>query len=167
MAKSVNIIILASALCLFSLLGIAYSTPTGLTVVGKVYCDTCRIQFRTKLSTDINGAKVKLECRESEGGSVTYSKDGITDGTGTYKIEVEGDHEEENCEVNLVSSPDTNCNQISRPKGKDLGAKISLTTNNGISSNERQANDLGFLNNERLPGCNEILRSIGLTQEDI
>ena len=52
MAKS--IIILASALCFLSLLGFA-ACENRFFVEGKVYCDTCRAQFVTKVSEYMQG----------------------------------------------------------------------------------------------------------------
>lgn len=54
MTKSV--LILASALCFLSLLGFAYCETPRLFVEGKVYCDTCRAQFVTRVSHYINGS---------------------------------------------------------------------------------------------------------------
>lgn len=52
MAKS--IIIQASALYFLSLLGFAYCKDRFF-VEGKVYCDTCRTQFVTRISTYMKG----------------------------------------------------------------------------------------------------------------
>ncbi|GMN43557.1 hypothetical protein TIFTF001_012767 [Ficus carica] len=160
MTKSV--LILASALCFLSLLGFAYCETPRLFVEGKVYCDTCRAQFVTRVSHYINGAKVRLECRESEGGSVTYSSDSITDETGTYKIVVDGDHEEELCEVQLLKSSIPDCSEISKDPFNKLNARVSLTSNNGMSSPVRQANPLGFLKKTSLAECPEVLKELGI-----
>ncbi|EXB94630.1 hypothetical protein L484_005787 [Morus notabilis] len=165
MTKSV--IIIASALCFMSLLGFAYCDTPHLIVEGRVYCDTCRAQFVTKVSNYIKGAKVRLECRESEGGSVTYSNDGVTDESGTYRIAVDGDHEEEVCEVKLVKSSVPDCSEISNDPYNKLNARVSLTSNNGITSPVRQANPLGFLKKNSLPECPEVLRELGITPEGL
>jgi hypothetical protein len=52
MAKS--IIIQAAALCFLSLLGFAYCEDRFF-VEGRVYCDTCRTQFVTKLTKYMKG----------------------------------------------------------------------------------------------------------------
>ncbi|GMY37535.1 Pollen allergen Ole e 1 family [Fagus crenata] len=164
MAKS--IIILASALCFLSLLGFAVC-ENRFFVEGKVYCDTCRAQFVTKVSEYMQGAKVKIECRDREGGSVTYSSDAETDASGTYRLPVDGDHEEEICEVVLVKSSNPDCSEVSKDPFLKKSARVSLTKNNGITTPVRLANPLGFLKKEPLASCPEVLRELGLSSADI
>ncbi|KAF8364754.1 hypothetical protein HHK36_023536 [Tetracentron sinense] len=147
-----------SALCFLSLLGFAYADSL-FYVQGKVYCDTCRAQFETKVSEYIPGAKVRLECKDREGGQPTYSIDGETDATGTYRLPVEGDHEEEICEVVLVKSSNPDCAE--RLPGRDR-ARVLVTANNGISSAARFANSLGFMKKEALPQCPQVLKELGI-----
>ncbi|KAH7544970.1 olee1-like protein [Ziziphus jujuba] len=161
-----SVIVLASTLCFLSLLGSAFC-ETKLFVEGKIYCDTCRTQFVTRVSEYIKGAKVRLECREREGGSITYSKEAETDEKGGYRIAVEGEHEEEICEIVLVKSPNPDCAEIHREANHDMNARVSLTSHNGISTPVREANPLGFLKKERLPICTEVLRELGITSEGI
>ncbi|WCJ28585.1 Pollen Ole e 1 allergen and extensin family protein [Euphorbia peplus] len=162
MAKSTNSFgFLAYAICFLSLFCFAYGEE--LMVEGKVYCDTCRVQFITKLSTFIEGATVKLECKDREGGKVTFSKEATTDKAGHYEIKVEGDHEEELCEVVAVKSPQSDCNEMSKDKYNRNAARISLTSHNGIASGKREANPTGFLKKGRLPECVEVLREMGIT----
>ncbi|PON41366.1 Pollen allergen Ole e 1 family [Parasponia andersonii] len=165
MAKSV--IIFASALCFLSLLGFAYCETPRLFVEGKVYCDTCRTQFVTRVTEYMKGAKVRLECRDNEGGSVTYSAEAETDASGTYRIPVDGDHEEEICEIQLVKSSSPDCSEVSNDPYNKLSARVSITSNNGIASPVRQANPLGFLKKEPLPECSEVLRELGITAEGL
>lgn len=47
-------LLVAAALCLSSLLGFAYGHEK-FTVIGKVYCDTCRVDFETKVSYGLPG----------------------------------------------------------------------------------------------------------------
>lgn len=60
MAKS-STIILASALCFLSLIGNAYGEEKQkkLEVDGIVFCDSCRIQFVTRISELIKGLYVR------------------------------------------------------------------------------------------------------------
>lgn len=111
------------------------------------------------------GATVRVECKENDGGNVTFSKEAVTDASGSYKVEVDGDHEEELCEVKLVRSPRPDCSEIDKEDYLEQAARISITNNNGIVSNVRNANPLGFLKKERLPACAEVLKELGV-QED-
>lgn len=108
-----------------------------------------------------------MECREREGGSITYSNEVETDENGAYRIPVEGEHEEEICEIVLVKSPNPDCSEIHREANHDMNARISLTSHNGISTPVREANPLGFLKKDRLPICTEVLRELGITAEGI
>lgn len=111
------------------------------------------------------GASVRVECKEIEGGKVTFSKEALTDGSGSYKVEVDGDHEEEVCEVVLVKSSKPDCTEVDKESHLAQAARVSITRNNGITSPVRSANPLGFLKKERLPVCKEVLRELGL-QDD-
>ncbi|XWS19698.1 hypothetical protein CRYUN_Cryun31cG0038300 [Craigia yunnanensis] len=165
MATSLKaIFFLASALCFLSLLGIVHaeSTPQFF-VEGKVYCDNCRAQFVTRISKYMEGAKVRLECKDLEGGKLTYFVDGETDASGTYRLKVEGDHEEEICEVALIESSDPECSEIDKENYLRKSARVSLTKENGISSDSRISNPLGFMVKERVPECTEVLRELGIT----
>ncbi|CAK9311242.1 unnamed protein product [Citrullus colocynthis] len=162
MAKS--IILLVSALSLMSLLNLASSEKDRFFVEGKVYCDTCRVQFFTKVSKFLEGATVKLVCKEIEGGSVTFSKEAVTDKTGSYSIEADGDHEEELCEVSLVKSNDSDCDEISLEKYEHM-ARVSITNNSGITNPVRLANPLAFMKKDKLPECKEVLRELGFDEE--
>jgi len=164
MAKST--IILASALCFLSLLASVYSDDRFF-VEGRVYCDTCRAQFITKLTEYIEGATVKLECRDREGGNLTYSTEAATNKTGTYSIPVDGDHENEICDVALVKSSRDDCSEISHDLFLKKTARISLTKNNGIATPVRLANPLGFLKKVPLPECKKVLLELGITASDL
>ncbi|GAV89872.1 Pollen_Ole_e_I domain-containing protein [Cephalotus follicularis] len=156
------IILLVSALCLFSLLSIAHGDERFF-VEGKIYCDTCRAQFITRASQYMKGAKVRLECRDREGGSLTFSVEGETDESGTYRLQVEGDHEEEICEIVPLKSGNPDCNEVNQDYFLRKSARISLTKNNGIASPVRAANPLGFMKKEPLPECPEVLKELGIT----
>ncbi|KAI3414802.1 uncharacterized protein J3R85_015841 [Psidium guajava] len=163
MAKSLKaILFLASALCFLSLLGAVYGDDRFF-VEGKVYCDTCRTQFITKVSKDMAGAKVRLECRDREGGAVTYSIEGVTDNTGTYRLPVDGEHEEEICEIVLAKSSQPGCEEVSNDAFLRKSARISLTKNNGMATPVRQANPLGYMKKEPLAECTEVLKELGMT----
>ncbi|XP_058092674.1 olee1-like protein [Magnolia sinica] len=128
-------------------------------VEGKVYCDTYRIRFKTRVSENIAGAKVRIECIDRSTGLMTYSIGGLTDESGTYWIPVEGDHQADICEVVAIGSNHPNCNEV------DLGrdrARVLLTKNNGISSHSRYVNALGFMKKETLDVCPDIFKELGM-----
>ncbi|KAF6176071.1 hypothetical protein GIB67_000165 [Kingdonia uniflora] len=164
MAKSSQaVILLASALCFLSLLSLAQSEEN-LFVSGKVYCDTCRVAFETQLSKYIPGAKIRLQCRDRDAGQPTYSLDGATDTTGTYKLPITGEHVDEICEVILLQSPLADCNEIA--VGRDR-ARILVSANNGITDPIRYANSLGFSSKVPVAGCDEVLRAMGLVRQEL
>lgn len=55
--KMAKAILLLSALCIVALANFAHCHPEVVDVEGKVYCDTCRVQFETKLSENLEGTK--------------------------------------------------------------------------------------------------------------
>ncbi|KAH9669984.1 protein DOWNSTREAM OF FLC [Citrus sinensis] len=76
---------------------------------GRVYCDTCRCGFETSATTYIQGARVRIECKDRNSLNLKYSVDGDTDSTGTYNIHVDGDHQDQICYVKLISSSLADC----------------------------------------------------------
>ena len=108
---------------------------------------------------------MKLQCKGKDGESITYSKESETNQQGRYSIEVESDHEEEECEVVLVSSPDEDCNQINHDLYQQTSARISLIQHNGIAGPVRIPNPLGFMKKEAAPECPEVLKELGLTPD--
>ncbi|KAG9456898.1 hypothetical protein H6P81_001406 [Aristolochia fimbriata] len=151
MAKSRSLALIA-ALCWVSTFSIAYASH--FIVEGKVYCDTCCAGFETYATYYIPEAKVNLECKNRSTHLVTFNGEGVTDATGTYQVEVTGDHEEDVCEVSLVSSPVKGCKEAAKGRKK---APVLLTKNNGIVSDIRYANPLGFYKNDPLHICPKVL----------
>lgn len=105
---------------------------------------------------------MRLECREREGGKMTFNVDGETDHTGTYHLPVSGDHEEEICEINLIKSPFPDCSEIPKGGYSKAVARVSLTSNSGLATNVRLANPIGFMKKEPLAECREILDELGV-----
>ena len=105
---------------------------------------------------------MRVECKEFEGGNTTFSKEAVTDASGTYRVEVDGDHEEELCEVVLVKSSREDCDEINNQSHLYLAARISITANNGIVSPVRNANPLGFLKKTPKPECPDVLKELGI-----
>lgn len=65
------------------------------------------------------------------------------------------DHEDQLCEAVLVSSPQRGCATVD--PGRDRSAVI-LTSNNGIVSDNRYANSMGFLKDYPMSGCTQLLQ---------
>ncbi|KAL9232155.1 hypothetical protein vseg_007294 [Gypsophila vaccaria] len=165
MAKSQTMSMAAVAVvCLLSLAGVAYAAPADnrFSVQGMVYCDTCRIQFMSRVSHMLEGATVKLECRNITAGTVTFSADTVTNKLGMYTIPVDGDHEDDICQINLVKSPKDDCSEIPTDIYSQQSAQISLTSNNGEATPVRNANPLGFMRKDPLAECPEVLKELDL-----
>ncbi|KAL2339878.1 hypothetical protein Fmac_007818 [Flemingia macrophylla] len=125
------------------------------TVQGRVYCDLCRAGFETTATTYIAGAEVMLQCKSRVSNEVVYTKKGWTDSTGTYTINVDEDHSDQVCNAKLLSSPHPRCKHAT--PGRDE-ALVILTRNNGIASDNRFANAMGFMSEDVASGCAEILK---------
>ncbi|KAK8660178.1 hypothetical protein V6N13_051112 [Hibiscus sabdariffa] len=157
MAKASVMTVAIMAICLWSLISFALAADK-FNVVGKVYCDTCRVEFETKLSEPIPGAWVKLECRKVNDEVVTLSREAVTNATGGYNIPVEGEHEEQICEVRVDKSPRADCNEKMEAWEK---AQVQLSSQDGLAQPIRTANNLGFRKKEPLPGCAQLLKKMG------
>uniref|UniRef100_A0A7N0V0M5 Uncharacterized protein n=1 Tax=Kalanchoe fedtschenkoi TaxID=63787 RepID=A0A7N0V0M5_KALFE len=148
---------LAVALTFASLLAYTHATDA-LLVQGKVYCDTCRVGFETKLTEYLAGAKIVLECRQRETGQLTFSEEGVTDATGTYLIEVGGEHEEDICEVRPTKSPRPDCADAAAWEK----ARVLLTKHNGAITPVRYVNSVAFTKKAAVHGCVDALKELGL-----
>ncbi|XP_038718602.1 protein DOWNSTREAM OF FLC-like [Tripterygium wilfordii] len=152
---------MARALLLFALFVLpalvtaARPTRNPFAVEGCVYCDTCRAGFETPKTTYIAGATVRVECKDRKSLDLVYSKQGKTDSTGTYKIFVTEDHADQICDAMVVHSPQHDCKTPAA--GRDR-ARVVLTRNNGIASDNRFANAMGFVKDEAVSGCTELLQ---------
>ncbi|KAG5018982.1 hypothetical protein AAZX31_06G100900 [Glycine max] len=124
-------------------------------VKGRVYCDPCRAGFETSATTYIAGAEIMLQCKSRVSNEVVYTKKGYTDSTGAYTMYVDEDHADQICSAKLVSSPHPQCKEVT--PGRDE-AVVILTRYNGIASDDRFANAMGFMSQEVASGCAEVLR---------
>ncbi|CAA7057756.1 unnamed protein product [Microthlaspi erraticum] len=159
MSKAVLVVVL----CFLPVLAMAIRPNKNPFVVrGRVYCDTCLAGFETPASTYIPGAVVRLECKDRRTMELKYTHDAKTDSTGSYKILVSEDHEDQFCDTILVSSSQLRCSNVS--PGHDR-ARVTLTRFNGIASDERFANNLAFLRDAELPGCSEIMKQYQETDD--
>ncbi|ONK58828.1 uncharacterized protein A4U43_C08F160 [Asparagus officinalis] len=152
------------ALCLLScFVVIALANTSGsFTIQGRVYCDTCRAGFETSATEYVEGAKVKVECKNYTTGETTQEADGVTDASGTYNIPIMRNHEIEICEVALISSSRKDCDEI---KPDRQSARVILAHDTGIASDIRYANSLGFLKKEPLPACGSLLQIYALADD--
>nr|BAK06698.1 predicted protein [Hordeum vulgare subsp. vulgare] len=163
---SLRILSVIAVVAIFALADTAVANDRDLPdyiVQGRVYCDTCRAGFETNVTEYIKGAKVRLECRRFGTDKLERSIDGVTDESGTYKIELKDSHPEDICEMVLVQSPLPNCNEIQALRNR---AEIVLSRNVGISDNIRLANPLGYLKDKPLPVCPDLLKMFNLTTDD-
>ncbi|KAF5735011.1 putative Anther-specific protein LAT52 precursor [Tripterygium wilfordii] len=180
MAKNVaaTTLFMAAVLCFSSLVSASARAPAStparapasapvsndiLYVEGRVYCDTCRVQFETKLTEYMEAASVRLQCRNRTSDKITYTFEELTDSNGIYHIPVEGDHEEEICEVKLLKSSRDDCSERATRR---LTGRVLITKNVGVATPIRYANSLGFMKKEPLPGCTQELQRMGFLPLD-
>ncbi|PSS17411.1 Protein DOWNSTREAM OF FLC like [Actinidia chinensis var. chinensis] len=157
-------LMLVMALCVLPALVIATRPVANpLILEGQVYCDTCRAGFETSATTPIAGAKVRVECKDRKTEELLYTIDSTTDSTGKYKIVVREDHGDQLCDCNLVSSPQSDCATVD--PGRDR-ARVILTRNNGMASNNRFANAMGFMRDQPMSGCHQLLQQYQQEYED-
>ncbi|MCD9645906.1 hypothetical protein HAX54_035262 [Datura stramonium] len=151
------------AICLLSA-SIASATfvSNPFLVKGKAYCDTCRCGFETPATKYLAGAKVRIECRHRVTEAPTYTFEGVTNSKGEYNILVKSDHGDDICDVVLVKSSDPTC---AKPNAGRDRSRVILTRNNGMISDIRFANAMGFLRDEPLSSCTQILQQYHLTDD--
>ncbi|XP_026413031.1 olee1-like protein [Papaver somniferum] len=124
---------------------------------------SCR--FETEISEPIKGAKVGLECRNKEGGNITYTaEDVVTDEDGMYSVVINGDHEDDICKVLLKESPRSDCNEVVPTRNQ---GHVAITDNNDIDSPIRFMNSFAFLKKEPLSNCSKVIANLGITPDDI
>ncbi|CAH2050655.1 unnamed protein product [Thlaspi arvense] len=155
-------VLLFLVLCVLSELVKGRMLGNPFLVRGRVYCDTCRAGFETEASHGIPGARVRIECKERATMQLTYSIEGVTDSTGTYNIKVRGDRGDEVCDARLISSSQFECSETD--PGRDR-ARVILTRNNGVASDTRFANALGFFRIEPMSGCTMVLQKYQETND--
>ncbi|KAL9275360.1 Olee1-like protein [Drosera capensis] len=165
MANPQTFVVIATTLYFLSLVGISQCVVDRFFVEGQVYCDTCRAEFVTRVTEYLKGAKVRLECRNITGGDLTYTADAVTDKQGRYSIAVDGDYEDDVCEVLLQKSPREDCSEIPTDSFTRMAAKVPLTSNNGVVDPIRYANPLGFIIRKPLPECPEVFKELGLDEQ--
>ncbi|XP_022853914.1 major pollen allergen Lig v 1-like [Olea europaea var. sylvestris] len=133
-------------------------------VQGQIYCDTCRAGFITELSEFIAGAGVRLQCRDSKKGNITFTEVGYTRAEGLYSMLIERDHKNEFCEVNLPSSSRKDCDEIPIEGWVRPSLRFILNTVNGTT---RTIKPLGFFKNKALPKCPQVFNKLGMYPPDL
>ncbi|EEF29251.1 protein DOWNSTREAM OF FLC [Ricinus communis] len=151
------VLFFALSLCVLPSLVSARLVGRPFHIKGRVYCDTCRCGFETKKTTYIPGARVRIECEDRTTLRLKYSVEGETDETGTYNILVEDDHQDQICYAALVSSPWPSCNTADPGRSR---AHVVVTRNNGAISDLHFANSMGFLRNQAMSGCTELVKQL-------
>lgn len=155
MARAVAII---SAVCILALANyVQCGPPERFNVRGKVYCDTCRVQFPTRISQYMEGVVVRLDCKNIENGTLTYTVQGETKEEGKYSLNVEGEHENDVCEVTVVKSPREDCKETVAGLEK---ARVVCTENVGMDTSLRYANPLFFMKDKADERCPQVLAEI-------
>ncbi|KAK4347233.1 hypothetical protein RND71_033572 [Anisodus tanguticus] len=155
MGKS-RVIFIASAICLFSLIGItqAYDELIFIKFVleGIVYCDPCRSEFKTNLSQPHADARVGMQCRHPEDEKVSITVSASTNSSEYYHMLISGYHENEICETFLIRSPREDCSEIPTEGHARESSRVTLT-NNGMPGKYCTVNPLFFLAKKAAPEC--------------
>ncbi|KAI4317240.1 hypothetical protein L6164_025129 [Bauhinia variegata] len=124
-------------------------------VKGRVYCDTCQAGFETNVTTYIEGARVRVQCKDSKSLQTVYSVEAKTDKTGTYYVTVKGDRLDQMCECVLLSCSLAGCN--SADPGRSKSTIVLSRTENGILNTLQYANAMGCFKDKPLPVCSQLL----------
>ncbi|KAI3451129.1 hypothetical protein Pfo_007794 [Paulownia fortunei] len=154
--KMAKILLVLFAVCVLPAIVSARFVGDPFLVKGSVYCDTCRCGYETDATKYMAGATVRIECRDRDTAQLTYTKEAVTDSTGQYSVLVQSDRGDDFCDAVLVKSSDPECSTPN--EGRDR-ARVILTRNNGMISNTRFANNMGFLKNTPLANCARSSRS--------
>lgn len=148
-------------ICLMAVVGINGQSveEKSFFVSGKVFCDTCQCGFITEASHYISGSRVAVRCMDEADKQVFYREE-KTDDNGFFRIRVDGDHDQDRCTAEALSSP-TGCNT----HAYENVAPVYLTHNNGISSNERFTGPFAFKSKEVLAVCQSVMKQYTMLDE--
>ncbi|KAG6397469.1 hypothetical protein SASPL_143636 [Salvia splendens] len=129
---------------------------------GSVYCDTCRCGYETDATEYMAGATIRIECRGKDSDKITFTTEAVTGPDGRWSVDVTSDLGDDTCDAVLVKSANPEC--ATPNAGRDR-ARVILTRNNGMTSNIRYANNMGFLKRTPLANCAQILQKYQETEE--
>ncbi|CAN8234041.1 unnamed protein product [Cochlearia groenlandica] len=165
MAKLVMLMIL----CILPAIAIAARRPSigknTMVVQGRTYCETCKFGFETvESSYFMPGATVKLVCKNRNTMEEIYTDETVSDKQGNYKFVVHQDHKDEMCDVKLVKSSDPSCSKIS--PGREQ-SRVILNHYNGIASQIRHANNMGFEKDVADVFCSELIKKYQVDEDDV
>ncbi|XP_047967845.1 protein DOWNSTREAM OF FLC-like [Salvia hispanica] len=129
---------------------------------GSVYCDTCRCGYETDATEYMAGATIRIECHGKDSDKITFTTEAVTGPDGRWSVDVTSDRGDDTCDAVLVKSDNPEC--ATPNAGRDR-ARVILTRNNGMTSNIRYANNMGFLKRTPLANCAQILQKYQETEE--
>ncbi|KAL9274691.1 DOWNSTREAM OF FLC-like protein [Drosera capensis] len=166
MARQMSTMMMAAAavavMCVASVCA-ARPVADPYSVEGRVYCDTCQAGFETSATTYIKGAKVRVDCTDRYTQELLYTAEGTTDSAGQFKILINEDQGDRVCDTILVSSPQSDCKLADPGRHR---SRIILNSNNGMISRRRFSNSLGFVKDQPLAACAQVLLQYQLTKDD-
>ncbi|GER47606.1 pollen Ole e 1 allergen and extensin family protein [Striga asiatica] len=153
------------ALCVVPSIVSASFNGDQLMLKGSVYGDTCLCGYETKASRPLAAAVGKILCtKRTDPTQVTYQKEFVTKSDGTYEVLIDGDFGNDVCNVIAVKSADP---EFGKPSSGRDQARVILTRNNGMSTNVRFANAIGFDRSSPLDICGEILKQYEETETNV
>ena len=110
------------------------------------------------------GATVKLVCRDRKTMKELYTDVATSNRHGKYMFVVHEDHKDEMCDVMLVKSSDKGCSKIS--KGREQ-SRVILNHYNGIASQIRHANNMGFEKDVSDVFCSELIKKYQVDEDEV
>ncbi|KAI4349766.1 hypothetical protein L6164_010323 [Bauhinia variegata] len=137
--------LIVSAVCFSSLIDLARANNVKYYVTGNVYCDPCQFRIVTELSTPLPGVTLLFECKHENNETVTFrSKEVVSGQYGEYSLEVEGEHQGEDCKVKALKNSDPECNEILSPFSESIVLKKNMT----VDSYSRDVSPFVFTPNQ-------------------
>lgn len=89
----------------------------------------------------------------------TFTTEGKTDGIGKYTLKVEGDHENDICEVTLVNSPKDDCKEVVPDM---VNNRVICSKNVGMHNAVRFVNPLFYQKDKPIDGCAKLVEEMEL-----
>ncbi|CAH2067783.1 unnamed protein product [Thlaspi arvense] len=162
-------LMLLMVLCILPAIAMAARRPhigrNTMVVKGRTYCDICKFGFETvESSYYIPGATVRLVCKDRKTMDENYRAETVSDEEGNYKFIVHEDHKDAVCDVLLVKSSDASCPKIS--PGREQ-SRVILNHYNGIASQVRYANNMGFEKEVSDVFCSELIKKYQVDEDDV
>ncbi|MED6133737.1 hypothetical protein PIB30_030954 [Stylosanthes scabra] len=122
-------------------------------VMGKIYCDPCRVEFDTPDSRPLKVVMTYLECHKADNeNNITYRVSGETDVHGFYDLPVSGDRVGEICTIRTDKSKHPKC---AEPM-KNNPDKIIITKDDGVTTEKHYVRPIGFMTPDIERKCSEL-----------